>query len=121
DERDLKAGDVRDDVALLEIAEDPAQPLEIDAQLVDARLDRHVQRRDRAGPDDAVSIETVQPLKGPHGGLERLVEELGVGALPRGISFDPQPLPKLRDARIPHPWPKRAAFQKRPSACALDA
>ena len=60
---ELKSRDVDDQELALGVVEHPPSALEIRAQLLDARRDRHVERRERRRADGAVGREPVARLK----------------------------------------------------------
>jgi hypothetical protein len=64
-------------IALAEILRQPAPALEIGHDLLDALVDRGVERQRRLGADDAVDRQALGLLVGFHHGGQRLVVEIG--------------------------------------------
>ena len=62
-EESTKRGDVRYDKFVFDIANDPAQSLEVDANLIDALLNRYVHRSDCLCADNAIRVEVMPFLK----------------------------------------------------------
>ena len=75
DRLELEGGDVDQDVAVLDpLRHQLPQPLQIDAQLREARLRRDVQRQQRRLVDAAGDAQPVVELEAAHGGIEVLAE-----------------------------------------------
>ena len=81
DEAHAEAGDVDDHqvAVLVHLVQHPAAALEVQADLVDARLHRHVQLAQRRRADRPVGRQQVAMLEVAHGRFQRRVEEQRVG------------------------------------------
>jgi hypothetical protein len=130
-----------------DLVQHPAAALEVQADLVDASLHRHVQLAQRGRADGAVGGEQVAMLEVPHGGLQRRVEQqrfgaaggrgLARGGLRRGgrgragigrqrggreVAGEREPLAQQRHALVAHAGlQRRAGRQLRPAAERRDA
>ena len=74
-------GNIDDDIILRQFFIHPPDAFEIDADLVNALLNRHVQRGQRRRPDGSIWRQAVSVLERDDRPLERCVEDLGVISL----------------------------------------
>ena len=74
EQRQHRRGDIDLDAVLLELGRQPAPALHIRHDLADARLDRHVEHRQRLRADAALRIEAVAALRPAHRIEQRVVE-----------------------------------------------
>ena len=101
-------------VTLAEILRQPAPALEVGHDLLDALVDRGVERQRRLGADDAVDRQALGLLVGLHHAGQRLVVEIGHRARlgNREVELG-QALAQQRHARVDHAGLERDAVGQR--------
>ena len=121
----LKGRDVDRQRLVLQIAEHPAHPIKIDAQLRDTFGQRHIQHRQRAAADRTIDLKALTALKAAHRQRQWLVVERRVGRGDGRYEFTArcQACAHLGHARIAHAgfqrwatrhaWPEFAMFLPR--------
>ena len=121
--RDVETRHVDQHELALDLVQDPAAALEVDAQLIDARPDGHVHRGARRSTHCAVRCHAVPRLEVLHRQLERGIEEFRLrDACDTEIARDFEPPAQDRHTRVGHArLERRAVGQLRPAAVRRNA